>query len=78
MGIEIHLHGPLLARNRAPATEESVARGEADADESDASASDGGRSGAALGGLLALAVLVGLAFAVRRLRGDGAEIEIDE
>jgi hypothetical protein len=91
MGLELHFHEPIVSFDRGASASETASDASASEAGTTAAASETeptsrGGGGAALGALLALAVLVGLAYAVRKARGgddaspesEEAEIEIDE
>jgi len=82
MGLELHFHEPILSFDRSSSGDEAASHEDEANDTAEESSESGGAGGAVLGALLALAVLVGLAYAVRKRRSgddDGeAEIEIDE
>jgi hypothetical protein len=76
--MEIHFHGPLLARGRTrsgPSGDQQNEQEETPGQEQETD--DAGRP-TALPALLALVVLVALAYAVRRLRDGTRQATLDE
>ncbi|MFB6120554.1 MAG: hypothetical protein ABEJ68_05490 [Halobacteriaceae archaeon] len=83
MGLELHFHESLVSFGGGESERATEPERETDGEPPAESTESGGAGGAVLGALLALVVLVGIAYAVRKARGgedgDGeAEIEIDE
>ena len=80
MGLELHFHESILSIDRSTAGTEKRDDSDTETVESSSDEESSGRGGAVLGALLALAVLAGIAYAVRSRRGgdEEAEIEIDE
>ena len=77
MAIELHFHESIVSFDRGSSSGDASSQ---NADDSESGGS-GGPSKGAVGALIALAVLVGIAYAVRKRRGqtdEEAEIRIDE